>query len=176
MPDWVVAMAFNSAPLSAKPGEEIRVSAQDCLKAIATQHEATDTPVAESLVSLSQSEFATAVHQALRDFVRKEALLQNPLLRSHLVIERVGNNTRPAERVATLKALLQDVVESLQRSPREAKFYRAVYHTYLHPAASQEKAAEMLDVSIGTFRRHLKAGIARVTEILWHEEIHEVEN
>ncbi|NJL21123.1 MAG: hypothetical protein HC895_10360 [Leptolyngbyaceae cyanobacterium SM1_3_5] len=40
----------------------------------------------------------------------------------------------------------------------------------MQPAATQEKAAELLDLPFSTFRRHLKAGITRVTEILWFQE------
>lgn len=160
LPAWAIAIA--------PPGEgEIRQG-----KGIPIPHSSLPLPNSP----LSQSEFASAVHQALRDFVRPEALLHNPLARSHLVIERAGTNTRAAERIAALQALLQEAVESLQRSPREAKFYRALDRAYLHPAPSQERAAEILDISIGTFRRHLKAGIVRVTEILWHQEIDRLEN
>jgi ribulose kinase len=76
-----------------------------------------------------------------------------------------------AERVAALQASIQEAAESLQTSPREAKYYRALYHTYLHPVPTQEQAAELLDLPFSTFRRHLKAGVARVTDILWHQEI-----
>ena len=126
--------------------------------------------------SLSQAQFAEAVQQALRDFVRPDALRHNPLLHSRLVSERAGSNAPVLERIVALQALLQEVIESLQRSPREAKFYRALSHTYLQPANTQEQAAEALDISIATFRRHLKAGINSVTEILWHHETEDLEN
>jgi len=70
-----------------------------------------------------------------------------------------------------LVSLVQEAVDALQRSPREAKLHRALYHTYLQPAPTQEHAAELLDLPFSTFRRHLKAGITRVTEMLWQKEI-----
>ena len=146
LPDWVLAMS---------PGLS---SVNHSLEQI------------ESVEVLRQSEFTTAVRQALRDVLRPEALRQNPLLNSPIVTKRIGSNTSTPERIATLQLILEQAIESLKRSPREAKFYCALYHTYLQPARSQEHAAEILDISIGSFRRHLKAGIARVTEILWHQQ------
>jgi hypothetical protein len=32
-------------------------------------------------------------------------------------------------------------------------------------------AAERLDLPFSTYRRHLKTGIARVTELLWQHEV-----
>jgi hypothetical protein len=128
------------------------------------------TSVSEPLLVLSQAEFVAAVQNALRHFSRPNALHSNPLVRSRLVVERVTAHGT-AERVAALQASIQEAAESLQTSPREAKYYRALYHTYLHPVPTQEQAAELLDLPFSTFRRHLKAGVARVTDILWHQEI-----
>ncbi len=124
----------------------------------------------ESFVVLSQSEFAKAVLDALRHFSRPDALYQNPLLQSRLIIGRLATSLMP-ERVATLQTLVREAAESLQSSPREAKCYQAIYHTYIHPAPTQEQAAEILDLPFSTFRRHLKTGVVRVTELLWQREI-----
>jgi hypothetical protein len=51
------------------------------------------------------------------------------------------------------------------------KLYRALYHTYLQPAATQELAAELLDLPFSTYRRHLKASIERLTALLWQQEL-----
>ena len=126
--------------------------------------------VSEPLVVLSQPEFISSVHEALRNFSRPDALQENPLLRSRLVVQAAAK-AEQQERIATLQALLREVAESLQSSPREAKHYWAVYHTYLRPAPTQEQAAELLDLPFSTFRRHLKAGMTRVADILWHREI-----
>ncbi len=126
---------------------------------------------AEPLLVLSQSDFAVAAHAVLRDFTRPDLLRSNPLLRSRLVVDRVGLNSEAVNRIPVLQALVKETVESLQSSPRDAKLYRALYHTYLQPAPTQEQAAELLDLPFSTFRRHLKSGITRITEILWRQEI-----
>ena len=81
-----------------------------------------------------------------------------------------GNGDLP-ERVLALQQVIQETAESLQLSPRQAKLYRALYYTYFQPAPTQERAAEVLDLPFSTYRRHLKAGVMRLTEILWQREI-----
>jgi hypothetical protein len=127
--------------------------------------------MSEPLVVLSQPEFAGAVQDALRKFSRPDTLQGNPLLHSRAVVERVTAKASRAERIAALKNLVKEAAESLQSSPREAKYYQALYHTHLDPAPTQEHAAEILNVPFSTFRRHLKAGVTRVADILWHQEI-----
>ena len=61
--------------------------------------------------------------------------------------------------------------EMLQSHPREQKLYQALKATYPHPAPTQEAAAELLNLPFGTYRRHLKSGIERITEILWQWEV-----
>jgi hypothetical protein len=125
-------------------------------------------PAAEALVVLSQAEFGSAVRAGLHDSARPDLLRQNPLVRSRLVAERAGPG---GDRAAALLALLRQAAEALQASPREAKLYRAIYHTYFQGAATQEQVAEQLDLPFSTYRRHLKAGLARVTDLLWQQEI-----
>jgi hypothetical protein len=131
----------------------------------------TPPPPSETVMVLSAREFEDAVHQALRDYTRADALMSSPLLRSKLVMERAGLNADEAKRTSALHDLIREAAESMQRSPREVKFYRALYHTYLQPAPTQELAAELLDVPFSSFRRHLKSGIERLTELLWMQEI-----
>lgn len=125
----------------------------------------------ERMVVLEISEFANAVQDALKQLLRPLHLRGNPLLRSRLVVDRVGMKADEASRVAILQTVLRDSVDILQRSPKEMKFYRALYHTYLQPATTQEAAAELLDLPFSTYRRHLKSGIERVIEVLWQQEI-----
>lgn len=125
---------------------------------------------AEPLLALSQPEFGAAVQEALRNFSRADALHQNPLLRSRLVVEKI-DTPGMVERIAALQGLVQQAVESLLSSPRDEKLYRVLHHTYLQPALTQEKAAELLNLPFSTYRRHLKAGIMRVVNILWQWEI-----
>lgn len=151
------------------------------LSLMAERELAAQTPVASpvsavpSVVVLSEADFAEAVTDALRGYIQPDTLTNNPLLRSRLVREKVNAAAGTAERVAALQELVHHAADLLQQSPRQAKFYRAVYYTYLKPAPTQEKAAEMLDLPFSTFRRHLKAGITRITEILWQQETGGVE-
>jgi hypothetical protein len=86
-------------------------------------------------------------------------------------MERAGAGSAEPERVAALRDLVKEAAQMLQTAPRDAKLHRALHHTYLQPAPTQEQAAEIMDVPFSTYRRHLKAGITRVTEILWQQEI-----
>ncbi len=166
-------------------------------KEVKTAGESVDmTPVDEPLLVLSQPEFVEAAQNALRNFSCPDVLQNNPLVRSRsvqevfqrLVEEQVATKAsitegpkdtqksssghlRDAQRISILQNLLKQAVESLQSSPRDEKLYRAVYRTYLNPAPTQEQAAELLDLPFSTYRRHLKAGMTRVTDILWQREI-----
>lgn len=124
----------------------------------------------EPLVVLSQADFTAAVHDALRLISRAEGLRTNPLLRSRLVVERAAG-TGASERAAALQALLLEVAERLRDSDRDAKLYRALDRTYLRPAPTQERAAELLDIPFSTYRRHLKTAIESVASQLWSLEI-----
>jgi hypothetical protein len=122
------------------------------------------------LVVLSEAEFYEAVKDALRHYSTPDRLLRNPLLQSRLLAE-IGAGSAASEQVVALQGLLKQVAESLQSTPRQDKLYRALYHTYLHPRLTQEQAAAVLDLPFSTFRRHLKAGIERVADILWQREL-----
>jgi hypothetical protein len=128
---------------------------------------------AEPVIVLSGAEFSGAMRQALQDFTRPNLLASNPLLRSRLVTERVGLDPQPADRAEALRTLLRETASELQSNPRDEKLFRALDHTYFHPAATQEIAAEQLDLPFSTYRRHLTAGIQRLTEMLWQQEIGE---
>ncbi len=129
----------------------------------------------EQIIVLSQPDFEDAVQGALRDYSRPDLLRENPLLRSRLVIEKTRTNSSEAERINTLRTLVREAAEVLQQSSKETKFYRPLYHTYIQPAATQEQAAELLDLPFSSYRRHLKSGISRIVEILWAQEIGGIE-
>jgi DNA-directed RNA polymerase specialized sigma24 family protein len=121
------------------------------------------------LLVLSEPEFTKAVKQALRDYTRPDLLAENPLLRSRLVVETAAQEIS----AATLQSLLQQAAATLTGNPRDEKFYRAVYHTYLKPAPTQEATAELLGLPLGTYRYRLARGIERIAEWLWRRELHE---
>lgn len=125
----------------------------------------------EQMIVLEVKEFGEAVHEALKNMARPLALRTSPLLRSRLVLDRTGAHGETAGRTTELLSLLRAAAETLQASPKEMKLYRVLYHTYVQPAATQEMAAELLDLPFSTYRRHLKQAAARVAEILWQQEI-----
>ncbi|MCU0492818.1 MAG: ATP-binding protein [Chloroflexaceae bacterium] len=138
----------------------------------ATEAVAAPAQVAKpALVVLNQADFAAAVRDVLRDFQRADLLQANPLAQARLVAGRLGTGASPAERASTLQALVREACATLEGAQRDVKLYRALYHTYLQPAPTQEQAAEILDLPFSTFRRHLKAGITSVTELLWQWEL-----
>lgn len=128
-------------------------------------------PTADPLIVLSEADFATAVRDGLRDYTDPVSISANPLTRSRMVLAAGGDTAR----ASTLRRLLREAAESLQQSPKSAKHYRAVYHTYLQPAVTQEQAAEVLDLPFSTYRRHLRAGIEEITARLWSREIGNLE-
>lgn len=128
---------------------------------------------ATQVVALSEPGFATAVREALRLMSRSQTLRGSPLLSTRLVAEAAGPSSSEVQRGEALKKLIAEAAEALQATPRDVKLYRAFYHTYLKPAASQEQASEILDVPFSTYRRHLQAAIERVTEQLWRQELGE---
>jgi hypothetical protein len=128
---------------------------------------------ADYFVVLSSADFSTALRAALRTMTRPESLVRNPLLRSRLVAEQVGASLAAPvrERANALSRLLLKTIQGLEGAGRYDRAYRALYHTYLRPAPTQERAAEILDLPFSTYRRHLAEGIALVTDALWQQEI-----
>jgi hypothetical protein len=128
-------------------------------------------PRAVPLVVLSRPDFEQAIRDALRSLTQPAALETNPLLRSRLIVDQVGNAASTPERVVVLRAMLRDAVTSLGSTPRQAKLQRALHHTYVQPATTQDQAAELLDLPFSTYRRHLTAGVAAVVDLLWQREV-----
>ncbi len=123
-------------------------------------------------VVLSEEEFARAVRSDLKSLARGEEPVRSPLLRARVVAERIrGGEVSLAERASALKSLLRETIQSLEGHPRRDRAYRALLHTMLRPAPSQEKAAEILDLPFSTYRRHLGEGIELVVQALWLQEI-----
>ncbi len=125
----------------------------------------------DPLLVLSRPDFGAAVHDAFRSIVRPDGLRSNPLLRSRLVVERAGSTANPQERAAALQALVLEAAERLREFDRDAKLFRALDRTYLRPAPTQERAAELLDIPFSTYRRHLKTAIDGVADHLWILEV-----
>jgi hypothetical protein len=129
--------------------------------------QAIPSPITDPIMVLSEAEFAEALKDALKHFTQPDLLQHNPLLRSRLLLE----STKTEDKVKALQYFLSEIVNSWQSTPKDAKLYRVLNRTYFHPAPTQEQAAELLDLPFSTYRRHLKAAIKRLTEVLWEREI-----
>jgi hypothetical protein len=132
-------------------------------------HPARPGVVEPPLLVLAQEQFDDAVRQALRDLRRPELLARNPLLRTRLLRDRAGDGEPTA---AELHDLLTEAVATLDEHPRDDKLRRALDRTYLRPAATQERAAEVLGLPFSTYRRHLGGGVRRVVAWLWEREVY----
>jgi hypothetical protein len=126
---------------------------------------------AVAVVQLADADFARAVKAALTGLGRADGLRDSPLLRSALVTSRVTNDADDRTRSDELRRVIREAAARLEASPRDRRAYRALHHTYLQPAPTQAAAAELLDLPMTTYRRHLAAGIHRLTEILRQEDL-----
>jgi hypothetical protein len=141
-------------------GRDWRASPPTAWLALMAEREISDTsevapaPITPPLVVLSRDEFASAVRAALHHLPHADALHDNQLLQSRVVVQHSDAHAPIPVRAVVLQALLKQTIASLQASPRMAKLYRALDYTYVHPAPTQEQAAELLDLPFSTYRRH----------------------
>lgn len=119
---------------------------------------------------LSHEEFAASVKEALRSFHQPQSLLNNPLVASSIVQRtlREHPDDRPDQ---VLRGLILDAAQVVRSDPRAETQYRVLDRTYLHPAPSQEKAAELLDLPFSTYRRYRDRGIEAITDWLWEHDL-----
>jgi hypothetical protein len=87
------------------------------------------------------------------------------------VAEQAGPTATASTRVEALRELITGASESLLRSPRDARLYQVIDRTYFRAAQTQEQAAELLDLPFSTYRRHLKAAVTRISDLLWQREV-----
>ncbi|MFF1343797.1 hypothetical protein ACFVYT_39210 [Streptomyces sp. NPDC058290] len=120
---------------------------------------------------LDAETFAAGVREGLRGLGRVGGLRGSILLRSRAVASRAGQGSGPDERAAALSALLRETAAELQAAPRDRRAHRALHHTYIQPAGTQQRAADLLGLPMSTYRRHLAAGVNRLTEELWRREL-----
>jgi len=113
--------------------------------------------------ALTREVLADATRAALRDLGRTDLLAGNPLLVLRQVRERGGGPE-------ALRAALSEAAEALRGHPRDEKLFRAIDRTYLRPAPTQERAAELLGLPFSTYRRHRRERVARIVELLWAHE------
>ncbi len=70
-----------------------------------------------------------------------------------------------------LRGLILQAAQVLKSDPRAEAHYRVLDRTYLRPAPTQEKAAELLDLPFSTYRRYRDRGIEAITDWLWDRDI-----
>ncbi|MEW6279635.1 MAG: ATP-binding protein [Candidatus Eremiobacterota bacterium] len=121
-----------------------------------------------SLLVLSQEEFALAVRRALQNLSSPQELRGNPLLRTRLMATRCPVE---GERPQALREWILEIARGWQENGRLMKLYRAMEATFIHPAPTQEKAAERLDVPFSSYRRHLSRALDLLTRTLWEREL-----
>ncbi|WP_369381774.1 hypothetical protein [Streptomyces sp. cg36] len=115
--------------------------------------------------------FTAAVREALRALGRADGLAGSPLLTSRLVRARCAADAGPRERAAALREAIGAAAAELAASVADRRAHRALHHTYLQPAGTQQRAADLLGLPMTTYRRHLAAGTERLTALLWREEL-----
>lgn len=131
--------------------------------------ETAETPRMRMII-LSEDEFAETVYEALKEYQSEKKLASNPLIRSKLVLSRAEGNEDISILVATLKDCIAEACDSIKESPKEEKFFRVIFRTFINPVGSQEAAADYLNLPFSTYRRYLKKAVALVTEYLWAME------
>jgi hypothetical protein len=117
---------------------------------------------------LSHEEFATAVRDALRVLSRPAELAASALTGSALVRRATAADQPPD---AALASLLRSAIEELRADPRSEPLHRVLDRTFVRPAPSQEKAAELLDLPFSTYRRHRDRAVDAVVARLWQREL-----
>ena len=108
--------------------------------------------------------------QALRTLHQPQELLRSPLLASRMVQSKLRQHpdSRPDE---ILRGLILEAARVLKSDPRADHLYRVLDRTFLRPAPTQEKAAELLALPFSTYRRHRDRGTEAITNWLWDRDI-----
>jgi hypothetical protein len=131
----------------------------------------TDAPVKTQMVVLSETEFSDSVYEALKDYHSESKLEENPLTRSKFVLNIAGLNAVDGNCTRVLREKLNEALKKIESSPRDEKFHRILYRTFINPVGSQEQTAEFLALPFSTYRRHLKKAVAMVSDALWLQEV-----
>jgi hypothetical protein len=114
---------------------------------------------------LERAHFAAAVKAALQALHRPDQLATNPLLGTTLAATATGPDADH------LRTTIEDAVARLGEAPRGDQIRGVLHRTYLRPAPTQEAAAEVLNLSLSTYRRYLTKALEQLTELLWTIEI-----
>lgn len=120
-------------------------------------------------VTITRAELRTALREVLREWHNEDQLGDSRLLKLNIVRRAAGGDDR-AKCIEALKALLSDMINGFNRSPRRQRLYRALYYTYIEPQGNQEMTAEFLDLPYSTYRDHVTTGIDLLRDMIWHQE------
>ncbi len=129
-----------------------------------------EAPAVQAVV-LSETEFGESVADALKNFHNNNLLIQNPLLRAKMVVQQTGAEASDGQRITLLKEKILAALKEIENAPVDGKYHRVLYRTFFNPVGSQEKTADFLNMSFSTYRRYLQAGVQRITEVLWSQEL-----
>jgi len=154
------------------------------LRLLAARETATEPPAppARPDPGLPEHEFAAEVRAALRELGRPDRLARARLATAAVIAGGAGEAggaggaggagapTGP-ELGRAVERAIRESAAVLERSVRDRHAYRALHHTYLQPAGTQQSAAELLDLPMSTYRRHLAKGVDRLTTLLWQREL-----
>jgi hypothetical protein len=138
--------------------------------------ESASAPVVQSalqnseMIVLSEAEFFDSTYNALKDYHSEKKLEGNPLIHSRFVLLAQDVNGPTIDRIQVLKNQIDSALKRIEESPRDDRFHRLLYRTFINPVGSQEQAAEFLTLPFSTYRRHLKKAVGLVTDILWRQE------
>jgi hypothetical protein len=114
---------------------------------------------------LDRTRFADAVKPALQRLHRPDQLATNPLLGSELAATATGPDADQ------LRTTINNAIAHLGNQPKGDQLRAVLDRTYLRAAPSQEAAAEVLDLPLSTYRRHLAKALEQLTDLLWTIEI-----
>lgn len=111
--------------------------------------------------------YVNVVRDALRHLHEVSRLSSNPLIDSHVVAARCVAGTSEGGRVRVLQQLLTELVHDLGNHSTTTFWHRALHHTYVAPADTQLRAAELSRTSYGSYRRFVSRGVSEVAMRLW---------
>ena len=117
---------------------------------------------------LDRSAFDTAVKAALRALHHPDELAAGALMGTEVAATDAGPD------VERLQDRVRQAVARLGLDPTADELARVLDRTFVHPAASQEAAAEALGLPFSTYRRRLARATERVTDLLWAVELGEL--
>lgn len=120
--------------------------------------------------SLTESDFALAVSDALKHIGNPKKLTKSKLLHCRFVEKNTEQEHSDINLALTLADKITSAVTSLDQSPKDETLHRVLHRTFIKPAGSQEQTADVLYMSFSTYRRTLKKAIERVADMLWVEE------